>query len=251
MPRRHPPHVIRHVNIIDFHPSFTLETEVRLQTMPGLGLRLANDIEHKPQPTAYRSIPRLAATVLLGLMLITVTGCNFGREAPTPEAFTPPTYEPGFATTPSPAEDTSAGVAAPDAALPDPNTQPVPSSNTTAGNGSPWVYTGEIEPEEEIAVVAEVGGQVLEADMQVGDRVSAGQALIRVDSAVLEAQRAQALAGLEATQAQLELLLVDPEDEDIEAARGRGCRRRCCLQTRRRRSDARRPDRRRIAVTPG
>jgi multidrug resistance efflux pump len=153
---------------------------------------------------------------LLALLLM-LSGCDFGRETPTPEAFTPPTYEPGFATTPQAADAaTSSATSAPGATAPAPS---LPAANAQGSTNTPWVYTGEIEPEDEIAIVAEVGGQVLEVNMEVGDRVSPGQLLIRIDSAMLEAQRAQALAGLEATQAQLDLLLVAPEEQDIEAAR--------------------------------
>jgi len=60
---------------------------------------------------------------------------------------------------------------------------------------------------------------VLEINADVGIAVNAGDLLMRIDSAALEAQRAQALAGLEAAQAQLELVLEQPASGDIEAAR--------------------------------
>ncbi len=80
-------------------------------------------------------------------------------------------------------------------------------------------YTAEIIPQDQVPVVAEVAGQVLDLSIEVGDRVEAGEVIVRIDSSTLEAQRAQAMAGLEAAKAQLDLLQDEPEDEDIEAAR--------------------------------
>jgi multidrug resistance efflux pump len=67
--------------------------------------------------------------------------------------------------------------------------------------------------------MAEVAGQVIEVTAQVGERVDAGDILLRLDSATLEAQRAQALAALQAAQAEAELLRVVAGDAEIEAAR--------------------------------
>lgn len=80
-------------------------------------------------------------------------------------------------------------------------------------------YTAEIVPVDQVPVVAEVAGQVLDVTVQVGDRVQAGNLLVRIDSSTLEAQRAQAMAGLEAAKAQLDLIQQEPEDADMEAAR--------------------------------
>jgi multidrug resistance efflux pump len=67
--------------------------------------------------------------------------------------------------------------------------------------------------------VAEVSGQVVELAVDVGERVESGAVLVRIDSTALEAERAQALAALEAAQAKLDLLLVEPDESDVEAAR--------------------------------
>jgi len=80
------------------------------------------------------------------------------------------------------------------------------------------VYNGEIVPEKIVPVVAEVAGQVMALDVKVGDAVKAGDSLLRIDSTVAEAQHAQALAGLELAQSQLELALQAPEETDLEAA---------------------------------
>jgi multidrug resistance efflux pump len=80
-------------------------------------------------------------------------------------------------------------------------------------------YPAEIAADEEVVVVAEVSGQVIELGVEVGDVVKAGDVLARIDAAVLEAQRAQALAGLQAAKAQLDQLRKPVDDEDLEAAR--------------------------------
>lgn len=79
-------------------------------------------------------------------------------------------------------------------------------------------YNGEIEPDETVTVMAEVSGKVLEVLVEEGDSVVAGQPLVRVDGSVLEAQQAQAVAGLKAAQAQLDLLLVEADAETVQAA---------------------------------
>jgi multidrug efflux pump subunit AcrA (membrane-fusion protein) len=81
------------------------------------------------------------------------------------------------------------------------------------------VYNGEIVARSEVNVVAEVAGTVLEVTVEVGDRVQAGDPLVRIDSARLEAQQASALAGVEALQAQLELATLPPNEADLVAAR--------------------------------
>ena len=65
---------------------------------------------------------------------------------------------------------------------------------------------------------AQVGGQVLEVLVDVGDQVKEGDVLARLDSAALEAQRAQALASLEAAKSQLELLQDPAKAQDVAAA---------------------------------
>ena len=80
-------------------------------------------------------------------------------------------------------------------------------------------YNGEIVPVDRVAVIAEANGMALDVTIDVGDIVRAGEILAVLDSAAAEAQRAQALAGLEAAQAQLDLLVEDVDDEDLEAVR--------------------------------
>ncbi|HXF60129.1 MAG TPA: efflux RND transporter periplasmic adaptor subunit [Caldilineaceae bacterium] len=153
--------------------------------------------------------------VRLGIVLaavLSLAACDLARSQPTPAPFTPPTYDAGSAATPATA--TPAASAAQGAAAP----LPILGNRTDAAGGLP-LYTGEVLPEESVPVIVEVGGQVIELNMEVGQRVNAGDILLRIESSTLEAQRAQALAGLEAAQAQLELLQAEPDEADIEAAR--------------------------------
>jgi multidrug resistance efflux pump len=81
------------------------------------------------------------------------------------------------------------------------------------------IYTGEIEAVDEIILVTEVGGHLLEVNVAEGDEVNAGEPLLTVGSTILEAERAHALAQLQASQSQVELLGLKPSEEEIEAAR--------------------------------
>lgn len=181
---------------------------------------------HAPHHTTTarhkQSGPRRPAVILIiPLLALLLSGCDlsFGRgPAATPEPFAPPTYEPGFAT-PAPTEADRATAAQPAAAQPAAASTTAQAAAPAASAAGPWVYTGEIEPEDEITIVTEVGGHILLADVEVGDRVSPGQILFQIESAMLEAQRAQALAALQAAQAQVELLNTPAKETDIEAAR--------------------------------
>ncbi|MCP4165828.1 MAG: HlyD family efflux transporter periplasmic adaptor subunit [Chloroflexi bacterium] len=86
-------------------------------------------------------------------------------------------------------------------------------------NSGSLIYNAEILPESQVPVVAEVAGQILEINVDVSDHVTTGDALAQIDTVLLEAQRAQAEAGLQAAQSQLELAVADPDPADLEAAR--------------------------------
>src|SRR5688572_8439593 len=58
----------------------------------------------------------------------------------------------------------------------------------------------------QVNISAETGGRVLELLATTGDTVTAGQPLVRFDTTLLEAQLAQAQAGLAAAQATYDLL---------------------------------------------
>jgi HlyD family secretion protein len=79
-------------------------------------------------------------------------------------------------------------------------------------------YNGEIMAEAVVPVVAQVAGQIQEVKIAVGDSVKMGDPLVRIDSTVAEAQRAQAQAALELAQSQLELAKTQPKKTDLDAA---------------------------------
>ena len=142
-----------------------------------------------------------------------LAGCGFGAAAATPEPFNAPAYEPAQET-----ESQPRSAATRESTAQSGSQAPVGQPAAPLASAQ-WLYTGEIEPENEVSIITEVSGHVLELNVREGDRVSAGQVLLRVDSSTLEAQRAQALAGLQAAQAQVDLLQVQASEADIEAAR--------------------------------
>lgn len=64
--------------------------------------------------------------------------------------------------------------------------------------------TGKVAASMEVNVVPKLGGKVAEVQVQVGDRVQAGQVLVRLDTTEIAAQVKQAEAGLETARANLE-----------------------------------------------
>jgi len=99
--------------------------------------------------------------------------------------------------------------------LSEPDTASEPTSTSLGG----LTYNAEILPEAQVPVVAEVAGQILELNVDMGDHVKTGDVLAQIDTTLLEAQRAQAEAGLQAAQSQLDLANLPPEETDLEAAR--------------------------------
>ena len=85
--------------------------------------------------------------------------------------------------------------------------------------GANLTYNGEIMADRIIPVVAEVAGQVVKVAVDAGNKVKAGDLLVKIDSSIPEAQRAQAMAGVEAAQSQLDLATTKPTATDLEAAR--------------------------------
>jgi multidrug resistance efflux pump len=66
-----------------------------------------------------------------------------------------------------------------------------------------------------VNVAAEIGGRVLEVGADEGEKVSAGQVLVKLDDSSLQAQYAQAKAALAAAQANHDLLAAGPTAEQI------------------------------------
>ncbi len=191
------------------------DLSVKSSTPPPIKMALKGEEQRKPVRTTL-------SFILLSVVTIFLSSCSFGTSVSTPEPFNAPAYEPGeTSTTQVPAQQSESGstsapsndVVAQTASQPSAD-QPAPSIAT-----GQWIYTGEIEPEDVVTIVTEVGGRVLELNVKEGDRLSAGQLILRVDNSTLEAQRAQALAGLQAAQSQVDLLKIEPNEADIEAAR--------------------------------
>jgi HlyD family secretion protein len=95
------------------------------------------------------------------------------------------------------------------------------SASSIASDGA---YSGVIEAYQ-VNVSPEVAGRVLSVSAQEGESVQAGRELVRLDSAVLDAQREQAAAALKAAQAaakaaasNLELVQAGPSDQQLAAA---------------------------------
>jgi HlyD family secretion protein len=128
--------------------------------------------------------------------------------------------------------DVNAGAAAAATPLPTPSPVVVSTPSDTlqsnpAASGSgetrrldtaSLTYNGEIMAEDIVPVLAEVAGQIQEVTVAVGDNVNKGELLVRIDSTVAEAQRAQVQAALELAESQLELAKVQPKQTDLDAA---------------------------------
>ncbi len=72
---------------------------------------------------------------------------------------------------------------------------------------------------EDIAIAAEVGGRIEAITVEEGERVTAGQELVRLDRALLNAQIAQTQAALDTAKAQLAQVKSGPRASDTAAAR--------------------------------
>jgi HlyD family secretion protein len=79
-------------------------------------------------------------------------------------------------------------------------------------------YSSEIAADHQVVVVAETPGMVLELPLQVGDIITKGALVAQLDTTLLDAQKAQAMVGLEAATAQLALVKLPPDEDDLAAA---------------------------------
>lgn len=89
---------------------------------------------------------------------------------------------------------------------------PLPGASVSA---SDITATGDVEPLQNPDLSFAAGGRIAAVNVSVGDRVSAGRILASLDSAALEASRAQAEANVAAQQAKLDSLVVGPRTTDI------------------------------------
>lgn len=91
------------------------------------------------------------------------------------------------------------------------------SQASAATEDSPLEATGVIEARQ-VNVAPEIGGKVIEVLVEEGERVTAGQPLVRLDDSLFVVQRAQAEAALRAAQANLALLKAGATGDQIKAA---------------------------------
>lgn len=181
-----------------------------------------SDTPVSPRPAGIRRA-RWIAVLLVVIAALAAQGCSVQmpwaqKEEEAPLAL--PVYQPTqgeSASESAPAAQEAAAPAAQPAAVNESASQAASQLSSPARLGA-LTYSGEIVAEQQVRVTGETAGRVLEVSVDVGDRVVMGQTLMRVDSAILEAQREQALAGLMAAQSQLDLLLSDPEAADLAAA---------------------------------
>jgi len=93
------------------------------------------------------------------------------------------------------------------------------------GEGKPLVLNGTIEADD-ILVGSKIGGRVTEVLVKEGDKVKAGEVLIRLDDAELKARRDQALASIKQAEenvkereAYLKLVVTGNRQQEIERAK--------------------------------
>jgi HlyD family secretion protein len=99
----------------------------------------------------------------------------------------------------------------------------IPLLAACAGNLAGAAESGGVEASgfieaETINILSEVPGRVAEVRVDEADIVEAGDALILLDDALLQADRLQALAALQVAEANLEAVQADPTEEEIARA---------------------------------
>lgn len=78
--------------------------------------------------------------------------------------------------------------------------------------------SGSVEARRRVALTFKTPGRVAEVYVEAGDEVAAGDPLVKLDTAELELQVAQARAGLASAEARLAQLTAGPRSEDLAAA---------------------------------
>lgn len=195
----------------------------------------------KPRPPRRSSLWFTLSALLL-LTLLILSSCNIGGQSePTPVPFEVTPYSPDvpLTTDETAGSDTASDVTngatvatnSQQGAVVENDSQSAtaaesantgttqPSAALPAATGTTLRYNGEIAAEQQVVVVAETAGMVLSLPLDIGDVIREGQLIAQLDTMLLDAQRAQTLAGLEAAQAQLDLLQADADEDDLAAAR--------------------------------
>lgn len=188
--------------------------------------------------TFLRSSHKRAWLSGLALVLsLLVSSCSLpGAAEPTAVPFEATPYAPGAdATVTPPAETnqattdvtttnttTDTNIATNDVS--ETNTSAATAENTETTTAAPVAaatglrYSAEIAADHQVVVVAETAGMVLDFPLDVGDMIEKGDLVAQLDTTLLEAQKAQALVGLDAANAQLALIQTPPDADDLAAA---------------------------------
>jgi HlyD family secretion protein len=102
-----------------------------------------------------------------------------------------------------------------------PPTAPVPVQTSTVApmtiNGT-VVYSGNVQSLNQVNVLPKIAGQITKLNVGVGSVVKQGDVIAELDHAALDAQVAQAQAGLAAAQAHLATIQVGPRPENVAQA---------------------------------
>lgn len=83
--------------------------------------------------------------------------------------------------------------------------------------------TGNTTPVQSLDLSFEAGGTIVAVDKNAGDNVNAGDVLVQLDTSGLQAQLAQAQAGVAAAQAQLAQLQAGPTPQSVSGFANRAC----------------------------
>lgn len=95
----------------------------------------------------------------------------------------------------------------------------VTAAKVTAGPISQTAeYTGTVQPGDTVNVVSQIAGQIVKLDVDVGSSVKKGQVLAELDKTTLQAQEAQAEAGVEAAQVKLAQVKAGGRSETVAQA---------------------------------
>lgn len=184
-------------------------------------------MQHLKSENKGRAIGAVAGALAVALF---AAGCTTSSASAPVGNVQLPAYEPGTPAVGGTEQvAASESVAAPEMTAMAEESAPAASASIIASNASTaenagaqpggTVYGAEIVADQQVVVAAQVNGQVIELAVDVGDKVSTGDLLVRQDSSVLEAQAAQAMAGLEAASSNLELLKDPAKEQDLAAAR--------------------------------
>lgn len=169
----------------------------------------------------YRTGMQFIAVLLTATSMM---GCAFGGAAPLAQSVQLPAYQPSAATAaPVTTPATAPGVEQPVVREESESTgksstaDAVMQTSEDSASSHP-IYGAEIVADHQVVVASQVNGQIVDVAVEVGDPVQAGNVLVKLDSSALEAQAAQARAGLDVAASNLALLSDPAKEQDLAAA---------------------------------